>query len=549
MPSPIFQLCDDFVDQYAKLYPLSALYWGVPGQEGRSTDLSPAGHAARARLREDTLRRLDTLTPTGRTDQLAADYLRERLSAELAAHRTGEDQRAVLAGFGVLRTVHTGADLLPHKTEDDWQVVAAALRSVPETLASWRLSTEEGMRAGRFAARRQALGMAEQAANYAADAHAELVAGYGEGPLRAELDAAVAVAQAAYGKTARFLTEDYAPVADETDCCGEERYQVASALMIGARIDPREAYDWAWDELHRIEDEMVREAAAVTGGGSVAEAIALLDETDYVDGTHAYQEWLQERHDRAIDDLDGRHFDINPGVRTVQARLAPDAGGSAPYYIAPSEDLTRPGITWWPTNGRSRFALWSALTVVFHEGVPGHHLQRGQERVAGESMSRFSRLVGVSGNAEGWALYAERLADELGWFDTPGRRLGMLLGSALRACRVLVDIGLHVGFPLPAGEAERHGPQWTYEVAVEVLDQRARLPKHQLQGEATRYFGWPAQASCYKLGERAWLAARAEAQGRLGSGFDLKVWHTAALGLGPVGLSALGPALRGALSR
>jgi uncharacterized protein (DUF885 family) len=535
VPSAIFELSDEYISRSAALQPLSALYWGVPGHEGEPTDLSPAGHQAMAELRRETLRRLDRLTPADRADELAALHLRERLTAEDAADEIGEYQREVVAGFGTVRLVRNAVDLLPHERAEDWQVIAATLRSVPRTLASWRESIETGMRAGRVAARRQAVGLAAQVATFAEGSHDELVAGYGDGPLRAELDAAAAAAHTAYGELAAFLRDDYAPVADETDGVGLRRYLVNAQLRLGARLDPREAYDWAWDELHRIEDEMAREAARVAG--SVPEAVAVLDETDVLDDAQAYLDWLQQRHEQAIADLDGRHFDIAPAIRRVRARLVPE--GSAAYYVGPSEDLTRPGTTWWPVNGRSRFALWSELTVVFHEGVPGHHLQIGQMRAAGDTLSRFARLGGVSGNKEGWALYAERLADELGWFDTPGRRLGMLMGSALRAARVVIDIGVHVGFPLPAAEAERHGPHWTFENVLEVLAQRAYLPEHRLRGEAMRYFGWPAQASCYKLGERAWLAAREAARQRAGSAFDLKAWHTEALALGALGLDDL----------
>ena len=314
--------------------------------------------------------------------------------------------------------------------------------------------------------------------------------------------------------------------------------------MLGADLDPVESYEWAWAELHRIEDELAAEAERVAPGAGIEAATALLDETDVVDGAEAYRAWLQEQHDAAIERLDGVHFDIAPQLRTVDATLAIGSSSGSAYYTPPDEAFTRPGRTWWPLGDRDRFAVWAEQTTVFHEGVPGHHLQLGQARVMGEALSRHQRLGGVPGHSEGWALYAERLADELGWFDTPGRRLGMLKGSALRAARVVIDIGLHLDLPLPPAEADRHGPRWTFEVATEVLRDRGRIAAHRLHPEVVRYCGWPAQATAYKLGERAWLAARDEARTRLGAGFDLKRWHTAALALGPVQLDDL--AARGA---
>jgi hypothetical protein len=137
--------------------------------------------------------------------------------------------------------------------------------------------------------------------------------------------------------------------------------------------------------------------------------------------------------------------------------------------------------------------------------VPGHHLQVGAAKTAGDRLSRFAKTNFVSGHGEGWALYAERLADELGWFTEPGTRLGMLGGSALRAARVVIDIGVHLDLPLPDGS------RWTFDKSCEVLGRSGRGEPHRVQAEVVRYFGWPAQAISYKLGERGWLAARAEA--------------------------------------
>jgi uncharacterized protein (DUF885 family) len=119
-----------------------------------------------------------------------------------------------------------------------------------------------------------------------------------------------------------------------------------------------------------------------------------------------------------------------------------------------------------------------------------------------------------------------------------------LQGSALRAARVVIDLGVHLDLPLPADEARRYGSRWTFDVAAAVLRERGRAAPHVVHSEVTRYCGWPAQATAYKLGERAWVAARADAKERAGAGFDLKAWHTAALDLGPLGLSTFADALR-----
>jgi uncharacterized protein (DUF885 family) len=404
---------------------------------------------------------------------------------------------------------------------------------------SWRASLDEGLARGMSAARRQALEGAIQAERYVGT-HQALVASYGAGngsaALAADLARASAAADAGYAETARYLREDYAPRAREADGVGADRYAVGARLSLGADIDLADAYQWGWAELERIEAEMAAEAATVRPGASVAEAEAFLDQTQFVDSEDAYLGWLQEQHDQAIERLDGVQFDIAEPLHTIQAVLARGSTSGAAYYTAPSEDLARPGRTWWPLGGRDRFETWSELSTVFHEGVPGHHLQNGAAKLAGDQLSRFARNSFVSGHGEGWALYAERLADELGWFEAPGTRLGMLGGSALRAARVVIDIGVHLDLPLPDGS------RWSFDKACEVLRERGRCEPYRVHAEVVRYFGWPGQAIAYKLGERAWLAAREEARRR--PGFDLKRWHTAALSLGPIGLGALAEELR-----
>lgn len=587
--SPVFQVCERYVTGLAALDPIWATMRGVSGAGGVATDYGPAGIEARADLARATLAELAAVTPgagagltagpgastagsrpgastagsrpgastvgsagagaeaQARADTAAATFLRGRLDTELALHDAGEPLRAVRAPFGLLSTVRDSVDLLPRATGEDWATVSGRLAAVPGMLGSWRQALALGLDRGLPGARRQAVEAAAQADRYATSAtHAPVVAAYGTGPLGPTLAAAALDAHSAYADTAAWLRTVYAPRAVDADGVGPERHALARRAVLGADPDPVESYEWAWAELHRIEDELAAESERVSPGAGLDAVTVLLDETDVVDGPEAYRAWLQDQHDAAIERLDGVHFDIAPQLRAVDATLAIGSSSGSAYYTPPDEAFTRAGRTWWPLGDRDRFAVWAEQTTVFHEGVPGHHLQLGQARVMGDALSRHQRIGGVSGHAEGWALYAERLADELGWFDTPGRRLGMLKGSALRAARVVIDIGLHLDLPIPSAEARRHGPRWTFAVATEVLRDRSRIAPHRLLPEVVRYCGWPAQATAYKLGERAWLAARDEARARLGAGFDLKAWHTAALALGRMQLDDLPVALAAA---
>ncbi len=537
--TPVYRLCDDYVTRSAALDPVAAGMDGLAEAFGAATDYSPEGFAARAELIAATLAALAQTAATSRADRLAAGFLGERLEAELAWHQTGEPLRLLRAPIGLIGAIRDSVDLLPRDGEQAWRNIAARLAAIPGMFASWRTSLDAGLARGLPAARRQAVAAAVVAERYAGT-HDALVASYGEGPLAGELAAAAATAYQGYAELARYLREDYAPRAAEADAVGAERYAVAARLYLGADVDLLEAYEWGWGELRRIQDEMAAEAGTISPGASFSEAADILDESAYVTGADAYLAWLQDRHDQAIAALDGVLFDIAGPLRTIEVVLAHGSSSGAAYYTPPSEDLTRPGRTWWPMAGREpagKFRTWSELSTVFHEGVPGHHLQEGAVKMAGDGLSRFAKTGFVSGHAEGWALYAERLADELGWFAEPGTRLGMLRGSAVRAARVVIDIGVHLDLPRPDGS------RWTFGNASELLAGVTRREPGRVQAEVTRYFGWPGQAISYKLGERGWLAARQQAARR--PGFDLKRWHTAALALGPIGLADLAGALAG----
>jgi uncharacterized protein (DUF885 family) len=370
-------------------------------------------------------------------------------------------------------------------------------------------------------------------------------------PLISRLEQGAAGASAATVELGRFLRDELAPLAREKQPVGRERYQLASRFFLGATVDLDETYAWGFTELHRLETEMRAVAAQIAGpGATVDDAVAALDRdpSRTIEGKEAFRDWMQNLADKSLADLHGVHFDIPEPVRRIECRIAPTSDGVI-YYTGPSEDFSRPGQMWWAVpQGIGTFSTWREVTTVYHEGVPGHHLQIAQTAYRSDVLNRWQRLMaGCSGHAEGWALYAERLMDELGYLDDPGDKLGMLDGQALRAARVIVDIGIHLELPVPAGNpfGFHPGEVWTPELGWEFLRAHCRIPDGNLRFELNRYLGWPGQAPSYKVGERIWLQAREDAKARKGASFDLKAFHRAALDLGGLGLDPL----RAALSR
>jgi uncharacterized protein (DUF885 family) len=314
-------------------------------------------------------------------------------------------------------------------------------------------------------------------------------------------------------------------------------------------VDQEETYAWGFEELARLEQEMRAVAGEIAGrGASVDEAVAVLDADPArrIPGKEAFRDWMQTLADKAMSALDGTHFDIPEPVRAIECCLAPTSDGSI-YYTGPSEDFSRPGRMWWAVpEGMTEFSTWREVTTVYHEGVPGHHLQIGQTIYRAELLNRWQRLLCFcSGHAEGWALYAERLMDDLGHLADPGDRLGMLDGQALRASRVIVDIGMHLELEIPRDNpfGFHPGERWTPELGWEFLRAHTRMNEEVLRFEWKRYLGWPGQAPSYKVGERIWLQAREDAKARKGAGFDLKAFHRQALDLGALGLDPLRKAL------
>jgi uncharacterized protein (DUF885 family) len=539
------------VTESCALDPIRATAIGVPGHDDRLTDHSPEGVDARNAHARDALVALAALEPQDDDDRIAAAFMTERLGTALDLADIDEHLRTVRNIASPVQGIRQVFDLMGTDTVEDWELVARRMAAVPEALANFQLALREGMGRGVVAARRQALIASDQAATWAGDSGPtpffELLANRADAhrdvtpPLAAELDEAAVKAGIAYGDLSRFLRDEYAPVADEREAVGEQRYRLHARLALGADIDLHEAYAWAWEELVRIEADMVAECRRIGVSDDIATTIEHLEHDSplVIEGEDELRRWLQDLMDTTMVELNGTHFDIPEPVQTVEAMIAPAGGAAAMYYTGPSEDFSRPGRTWYPTLGKTRFPLWGEVSIAYHEGVPGHHLQIGQVRYLRDRLSRFQRSSFVSGYAEGWALYAERLMDELGYLTEPAFRLGMLRAQAMRAVRVIVDIGMHLELEIPGGQSFHPGKRWTPQLGQELIDERSRFPVAFMASEIVRYLGWPGQAISYKVGERAWLDARADAEQRHGPSFDLKAFHRFALDLGPLGLDDL----------
>lgn len=544
------QVADAYVDALIELDPITGTFLGVPESSRRLPDFSPAGQEASAGLLRETLRKLDAAERLPGADSDAerrcGRLLRERLTAELAVHEAEEGLRAVSNLSSPAHHVTEVFTLTPTATDEDWAAVVERLRAVPAAYEGYRASLALGLERKLYGGPRATATFVGQLTEWGGEGgsegfFAEFVAP-GPASLRGELDEAAGQATASVLALRDWVRDVYAPAIEGApDPVGRERYARWSRLYNGTDLDLDEAYAYGWSEYHRLLAEMRTEAEKVLPGAGPWEALAHLDvHGKHIEGVDEVRDWLQGLMDEAIEALDGTHFDLAERVRKVESRIAPPGGAAAPYYTSPSEDFSRPGRTWLPTMGETRFPVYDLVSTWYHEGVPGHHLQLAQWTHVADTLSRYQASVGmVSANAEGWALYAERLMDELGFLPDPERRLGYLDAQMMRACRVIVDIGMHLELEIPADSPFHPGERWTPDLAQEFFGNHSGRPADFVESELTRYLSMPGQAIGYKLGERAWLLGRENARAAHGDAFDLKAWHMAALSQGSLGLDDL----------
>ena len=548
--SAVFAFANDVVEHDAASDPIFATGAGVTSYDHLLPDFSPERTVRDIEATKDFLSQLSTLEASDDVDRVALAVLRERLDARLGLLESGESSCI----FGVLTSplseIRQVFELMPSEGPAQVAVVAQRLAQVRPALTSWRRTLEQLAQDGRLPSRRHVMGVGQQAATYAEGTYEGFARRLApESTDDSDLVVAARDADAACGELATWMVEVLALSAGDHEACGPERYAAWSQYWNGAVLDFEELYAWGFDDLQRINARMWEIAQQLLPGAtSLAEVAAHLeaDPARLIEGTDELLRRLIGFTEDAVAKLDGVHFDIDPRIRFCDARLAPEGGAAAPYYIPPSEDLSRPGTTWFPTLGATTFSWWSHASTWYHEGVPGHHLQCATSIIEADRQSRFHRLEAwTSGYGEGWALYAERLMNELGFFEDLGDEMGFLAGQALRAARIVGDIGLHLELPVPAGFGsladfgDCSGKAWTPPMAVAVLEERAIQPHEMSVSEVDRYLGLPAQAISYKVGERVWMRTREAARFRLGEDFSLKRFHAFALALGPMGLDPL----------
>ena len=548
-PTPIDTIADAWVDTLAEQLPTLATYIGRSEYNDRYGDYSPAGVDRLVADGRATLGALEAATPADDIDVVTKEDLSREIQLEIDLHDAKWHLRDLNVIASPVQDIRSVLDLMPTDTPDDWSVISTRLGAIPGALDGYIATLREGIAQGIVPARRQVAEVVTQIARYTSDQGFFATFAGDAAPTDGQLPASLAreladnanAARVSYDALSQFLSAELAPVAGEKDAVGRELYALQSRRFLGATIDLDETYDWGVEELARMVAEQESIADQIKSGATVEEAVAFLEEdpSHKLHGTDALQRWMQETSDRAIVELGKTHFDIPEPIRQLQCMIAPTKEGGI-YYTGPTDDFSRPGRMWWSVpEGVEDFDTWRELTTVYHEGVPGHHLQIAQAVYNRAQLNSWRRLLaGTSGHAEGWALYAERLMEQLGYLEDPADRLGMLDGQRMRAARVVLDIGVHLEKPRLDGEGA-----WDADYALAFMRRNVNMPDEFVQFEVNRYLGWPGQAPSYKVGQRIWEQIRDDAKDAQGAAFDIKAFHKRALDLGGVGLDTLRSAL------
>lgn len=282
-------------------------------------------------------------------------------------------------------------------------------------------------------------------------------------------------------------------------------------------------------EVERIKKEMNSIINKLNFNGSFSDFLKFL-RTDKQFYAKSAEELLMKARDIAkrADEQLPKFFKTLPrkpyGVAAVPESIAPKY--TAGRYVGTSKNSTNPGYYWVNTFNLSSRTLYTLPALTVHEAVPGHHLQGSLNNELGDSIPNFRKNLYLSAYGEGWGLYSEYLADEMGLYKNLYEQFGKLTYEMWRACRLVVDTGIH-------------SKGWTREEAVEYMSSNTALSIHEINTETDRYISWPGQALSYKIGELKIRSLREKAMDKLGNRFDIRDFHEVVLEHGTVTLSIL----------
>jgi uncharacterized protein (DUF885 family) len=552
------RLLDEEWESRLREEPLLASSVGDHRYDDRLPSVAPADLQRAADRRRSTLPRLQAIDRAGLdvADRISYDMLARELKDDVADHEFGSWQLPINADTGF----HTGFADLPRSTTfrntGDYRNYVARLRAFPGYVAQQIANMREGLRTGFTLPRVVLDGYDVAIRSHVVDDPEKSVF---SAPFRSfppgvpEADRARLVADgrsavmdgavAGYRAFLDFMVGEYIPRTRTTTAAadlprGREYYAHRVRHFTTLDVTPEEVHKIGLAEVERIHAEMLEVIRQSGFPGDFAAFLKFL-RTDPRFYARTPEELLKDasfiakKMDGKLPSLFGRLPRLPYGVEPVPAHLAPKYTGGR--YVEAPVGGTRAGTYWVNTYALESRPLYVLEALTLHEAVPGHHLQIALQQEL-EGIPPFRRAAGVGAFVEGWGLYSERLGLEAGFYQDPYSNFGRLTYEMWRACRLVVDTGLHA-------------LGWPREKAMEYLAANTALSLHEVRTETDRYISWPGQALGYKMGELKIRELRRLAEKDLGERFDVRSFHDAVLANGPVPLPVLEEQVRAYVSR
>jgi uncharacterized protein (DUF885 family) len=545
-------LADRFHRRWLESNPFTATSYGIPGYDDLVPDESEQGAQAwRAEIGQ-FLREADEIERGELTaaDAVTLDCTREAATQELAIIDTAAVEHTVTAmqynGPATFLAVAARTVLVD-------PAAAEAYLTRLRRSGGWLDQISERLRTGAGKGRRPVAPLVEQAISWAEGVLAEPVpkpalspqppqdwpgAAAWESERRAAAADVLKPALARWLATIKELLPRARPSAQAGLVHlpgGKEDYARAVRIYTTLPLQPEELHQTGLDQVAALEARAVELGAGLGLSGLDEVFAALRDSAGKVTPAEAIRQA-----EVAVKRAEARAAEIFPAPLPPPCDVTPmpdviAVSGAAPHYTPPRLDGGRPGTFWFNTRRPTAGTGWDLEVVAFHEAVPGHHLQLSRLQLLTD-LPALQRQRSITVFSEGWGLYAEQVAEEVGLYADDRALLGSISSSLMRAARLVVDTGIHAF-------------GWSREQALDFMVAHVPMPPEFLAGEIDRYVVMPGQALAYLTGKREILRIREEAKQRLGPAFSLPAFHAAVLDQGSLPMPALARSIAGWLDR
>lgn len=529
--------------------PLLAMNVGDDRGRGRLADASLAAHQKRYTARGAFFKELNSIDPSSMDPRQRVDYalLKHRLSGQIADHDFGLHLMPISNRGGFHISFPELPRLMNPKSQSDFESYVARLRDFSRYTDDHIALLRQGIKAGLTQPSIIMRDSLDQVMSHAVDDPKEslLLTNISDEVRQSFSDASWqqisdeicdAVGRhvvPSYERFGEFLRSEYLPacrgaIGASSMPQGREFYRDRILRFTTLKLTPESIHETGVRENARIRSEMEAIRESLNFDGDLAAFLQhLRDDPKFYPKSR--EELLKEvalilkRADGRLPELFGRLPRIPYGIREVPGYIAPQT--TSAYYWPPATDGSRGGFYYINTYNLAARPLYQLESLSMHEAVPGHHLQLALQAEI-QDLHPISRESNITAFIEGWALYSERLAKEIGFYKDPYQDFGRLSMEAWRASRLVVDTGIHwMG--------------WSRKQAIEYMSENTALSEHNIVAEVDRYIGWPGQALAYKIGELAITRMRRDAEEELGEKFDVRHFHDAVLENGAIPIPLL----------